>query len=226
MSEERWTTVDEYLESNLVPTDPVLEECLRASRKARLPEIQVSPTQGKLLHLLAKIQGARRVLEVGLLGGYSTIWLARALPKNGRVVSLEVDPKHAKVARANLERAGLLDQVEIRLGPALKSLPKLLAEKKGPFDLFFLDADKKNTLAYYEWALRLSRPGSLIVVDNLIRHGKLIEAKSRDPDVQGMREFLEALATDRRVSATGIQTVGRKGYDGFALARVLEPRRA
>lgn len=226
MTADRWTAIDAYLEENLVPSDPVLDACLRSSRTAGLPNIQVSPTQGKLLYLLAKTQRARRVLEIGLLGGYSAIWLARALPSNGRLVSLEVDPRHARVARVNLKRAGLLERVTIRLGPALETLPKLLSERKGPFDLFFLDADKQNTRAYYDWALRLSRPGSLIVVDNVVRHGTLLDAASRDPDVRGMREFLEALATDRRVSATGIQTVGRKGYDGFVLARVTDGRRA
>jgi len=223
MTPDQWTRVDEYLEENLVPSDPVLEACLRSSREANLPNIQVSPTQGKLLYLLAKAQSARNVLEIGLLGGYSTIWLARALPPEGRIVSLEIEAKHAEVARANLERAGLASRVEIRLGPGLETLPKLRAEKRGPFDLFFLDADKANTRAYFDWALRLSRPGSLIVVDNVIRHGQLIEAGSRDPDVRGMREFLEALPSDRRVSATGIQTVGRKGYDGFVIALVNEP---
>jgi predicted O-methyltransferase YrrM len=221
-----WTAVDAYLEEKLLPTDPVLEEALRSSAAAGLPNIQVSPTQGKLLYLLAKAQGARRVLEIGALGGYSTIWLARALPKDGRVVTLEVEAKHAEVAAANIARAGLQDRVEIRLGRALETLPKLLAEKRGPFDLFFLDADKANTRVYFEWTLKLSRPGSLIVVDNVVRRGELADASSPSPDVRGMREFLDALASESRVSATGIQTVGRKGYDGFVLARVTEPREA
>jgi len=222
MTADQWTLVDEYLEEKLVPADPVLAEVLRSSAAAGLPDIQVSPTQGKLLHLLAKTLGARRVLEIGTLGGYSTIWLARALPPDGKVVTLEFEPKHAEVARANLRRAGLQDRVELRLGTALETLPKLLAEKRGPFDLFFLDADKANTLAYFEWSLKLSRPGSLIVVDNVVRKGRLVEASSREPDVRGMRDFLDALVSDTRVSATGIQTVGRKGYDGFVLARVTE----
>jgi len=221
-----WTAVDAYLEEKLLPTDPVLEEALRSSAAAGLPNIHVSPTQGKLLYLLAKAQGARRVLEIGALGGYSTIWLARALPKDGRVVTLEVEAKHAEVAAANIARAGLQDRVEIRLGRALETLPKLLAEKRGPFDLFFLDADKANTRVYFEWTLKLSRPGSLIVVDNVVRRGELADASSPSPDVRGMREFLDALASESRVSATGIQTVGRKGYDGFVLARVTEPREA
>jgi len=217
-----WTAVDAYLEEKLLPADPVLEEALRSSAAAGLPNIQVSPTQGKLLYLLAKALGARRVLEIGALGGYSTIWLARALPKDGRLVTLEVEAKHAEVASANIARAGLQDRVEIRLGRALETLPKILAEKRGPFDLFFLDADKANTRAYFEWTLKLSRPGSLIVVDNVVRRGELADASSPSPDVRGMREFLDALASDSRVSATGIQTVGTKGYDGFVLARVLE----
>ncbi|MGA3022214.1 MAG: O-methyltransferase [Thermoplasmata archaeon] len=224
MTGERWTEVDAYLEQKLIPTDPALEECQRSSTAAGLPNIQVSPTQGKLLYLLAKAVGARRVLEIGTLGGYSTIWLARALPADGQLVTLEFDPKHAGVARANIARAGLQDRVELRLGRALETLPKLLAEKRGPFDLFFLDADKANTRAYFEWTLKLSRPGSLIVVDNVVRRGELVDASDPDPDVRGMRDFLDALASEDRVSATGIQTVGRKGYDGFVLARVTESR--
>jgi predicted O-methyltransferase YrrM len=223
---DRWTAVDDYFEEKLLLADPVLEEVLRSSAAAGLPNIQVSPTQGKLLYLLAKAQGARRVLEIGVLGGYSTIWLARALPSDGRVVTLELEAKHAEVARANIARAGLQDRVEIRLGRALETLPKLLAEKRGPFDLFFLDADKANTRAYFEWSLKLSRPGSLIIVDNVVRRGELVDDPVVSPDVRGMREFLDALVTEDRVSATGIQTVGRKGYDGFVLARVTEGRGA
>ena len=226
MTTDQWTTVDEYFEEKLLAADPVLDEVLRSSAAAGLPNIQVSPTQGKLLYLLAKAQGARKVLEVGALGGYSTIWLARALPTDGQVVTLEVSTKHAEVARANIRRAGLQDRVEIRLGPALETLPKLLAEKRGPFDLFFLDADKANTLAYFEWSLKLSRPGSLIVVDNVVRKGEVADPSNPSLDVRGMREFLDALVSETRVSATGIQTVGRKGYDGFVLARVTDGRRA
>ncbi len=226
MTADPWTAVDTYFEEKLLPSDPVLEEALRASEAGGLPSIQVSPTQGKLLHLLAKAQGVRTILEVGTLGGYSTIWLGRALPKGGRLLTLEVDPKHAKVARANLARAGLESKVEVLLGPALETLPKLLSEHRGPFDFVFLDADKPNTRAYFDWAVRLSRAGSLIVVDNVVRKGELANAASDDPNVRGMRAFLEALASDRRVSATGIQTVGTKGYDGFVLARVLDgPRK-
>jgi len=222
MPEDAWSSVDAYLESKLLPDDPVLEATLRASAEAGLPSIQVSPTQGKLLFLLAQAQGARRILEVGTLGGYSTTWLARALPEEGRLLSLEVNPKHAEVARANLERAGLGAKVEVRLGPAIDSLRALVAERAEPFDLSFIDADKPNTRAYFEEALRLSRPGSLLVVDNVIRKGELANAASDDPNVRGMRELLDALSANRRVSATGIQTVGAKGYDGFLLARVME----
>jgi len=222
MTTDLWTSVDQYLEEELLPADPVLAEVLRSSAAAKLPDIQVSPNQGMLLHLLAKAVGARRVLEIGTLGGYSTIWLARALPADGQLVTLEFDPKHAEVARANVARAGLRDRVEIRVGAALETLPKLVAENRGPFDLFFLDADKANTRAYFEWSLKLSRPGSLIIVDNVVRKGRLVDSSSREPDVRGMRDFLDALASERRVRATGIQTVGKKGYDGFVLARVMD----
>jgi predicted O-methyltransferase YrrM len=221
MGEQTWTAVDRYLDGVLVRPDAALESALQASARAGLPPISVSPTQGKLLHLLARVHGARRVLEIGTLGGYSTIWLARALPNDGRLISLEIDPLHAEVARANLERAGLESRTEVRLGAALDSLAKLEAEQAGPFDLFFIDADKANIPAYFESALRLSRPGSVIVVDNVIRDGKVIEADSLDPSVQGVRRLNELMAAEPRVSATAIQTVGAKGYDGFALALVL-----
>ena len=220
MTDPTWAAVDAYLESKLLPGDPVLEACLRSSADAGLPNIQVSPVQGKLLHLLAQLSGARRILEVGTLGGYSTIWLARALPEDGQLVTLEVDPKHAEVARANVARAGLSKKVEVRVGPALESLPRLENEKRGPFDLFFLDADRPNNRAYVEWVLRLGRPGSLLVVDNVVRRGEVAEASSSDPSVRGVREMIEALASQSRVSATAIQTVGKKGYDGFLLARL------
>jgi predicted O-methyltransferase YrrM len=219
---DTWTAVDAYFEEKLLPADPVLEEVLRSTAAAGLPNIQVSPTQGKLLHLLAKSQGARRILEIGTLGGYSSIWLARALPADGRLVTLELDPAHAKVAQANFARAGLRERIELRLGPALESLRKLFEEKRGPFDLSFIDADKPNTRAYFEWSLKLSRPGALIVVDNVVRKGELANASSVDANVRGMRNLLDALTAEHRVSATGIQTVGTKGYDGFVLARVLE----
>lgn len=223
MTADPWSAVDAYLEEKLVPVDPVLEETLRRSTAAGLPDIQVTASQGKLLYLLASSLGARRILEIGTLGGYSATWLARALPPDGRLVTLDVNPTHVEVARANLARAGLAARVDFRLGPALETLPKLLAEQQGPFDLVFIDADKPSTRAYFDWALKLSRPGSLIVVDNVVRRGELANAASADPNVVGMRRLLDALAAEPRVSATGIQTVGAKGYDGFVLARVLEP---
>ena len=213
--------VEKYLDGLLIPPDAALEAALAESAKAGLPEIAVSPSQGRLLHLLAKMQGARRILEVGTLGGYSTIWLARALPSRGRLVTLEVEKKHAEVARRNIARAGLSGKVEVRLGPALKTLSQMGAERKGAFDFVFIDADKENTAEYFEWALRLSRSGSVIVVDNVIRDGEVANEATSDPRVQGIRRFNEALAREKRVSATTIQTVGSKGYDGFTLAVVL-----
>jgi predicted O-methyltransferase YrrM len=224
MAEERWREVDDFLDALLIAPDPALEEALRASAAAGLPAIQVSPSQGKWLHLLARIVGARRVLEVGTLGGYSTIWLARALPPNGRLLTLELDERHAEVARANLHRAGVADRVEIRVGPALATFPRIAAEGGGPFDLTFIDADKPNTWEYFDWAVRLSHSGSAIVVDNVVRRGTVADSADRDPNVQGMRRFLDRLAHDPRVQSTAIQTVGRKGYDGFVLAVVVVPR--
>ena len=220
---ELWTAVDRYLGDLLVSADPALEAALAASAAAGLPAINVSPVQGKLLHLLARAIGARNVLEIGTLGGYSTIWLARALPDGGRVISLEADAKHAEVARANIARAGLDNKVEVRLGMALDLLPGLAAEVREPFDFVFIDADKPNNAAYFDWALKLSRPGSIIVVDNVVRDGDVIDAASDSPTVQGVRRFLERLAAEPRVSATAIQTVGTKGYDGFAIALVTSP---
>jgi predicted O-methyltransferase YrrM len=224
MAQEQWTAVDRYLTELFVPSDPALEAALRDSAAAGLPAIHVSPNQGKLLHLLARLQGARNILEIGTLGGYSTIWLARALPAGGRLITVEVDPKHADVARANLARAGLAEVVELRLGPALETLPRLVAEGRGPFDLIFLDADKPSYPDYFAWALRLSRRGSLIVADNVVRKGAVIDAASKDARVQGVRRFHELLAAEPRVSATAMQTVGSKGYDGFAIALVLAER--
>jgi len=218
----RWSEVDAFLESSLLPPDPVLSACLASSSDAGLPDIQVSPSQGMLLHLIARSHRARRILEVGTLGGYSGIQLARALPVGGRLITLELDPKHASVARANFARAGLDDRIEIREGPALRSLDALVAERPEPFDLFFIDADKPSTLAYFERCLRLARPGSVIVVDNVVRHGELANAQTTDPNVRGMREFVSALGRERRVRATGMQTVGSKGYDGFVLAEVVD----
>jgi predicted O-methyltransferase YrrM len=220
MNQEQWTAVDRYISDTVVPSDSALDAALEASTKAELPAIAVTANQGKLLHILARLVDARRVLEIGTLGGYSTIWLARALPKGGHVITLEVNPKHAEVARANVARAGLASAVEIRLGAALESLPKLLTEKLGPFDLMFIDADKANIPQYFTWSLKLSRPGSLIIVDNVVRKGAVIDADSDDPDVQGVRRLNEVLAKEKRVTATTIQTVGSKGYDGFTIALV------
>jgi predicted O-methyltransferase YrrM len=220
MAQDQWTAVDRYLTDLFVPPDPALEAALQASAAAGLPAINVSPNQGKLLQLLARAQGARAILEIGTLGGYSTIWLARALPEGGRLITLESDPKHAVVARANLARAGLAGVVELRLGPALETLPRLAAEGRGPFDLIFIDADKPGYPDYLAWALKLSRRGSLIIADNVVRGGAVADAASDDPRVQGVRRFSELLAAEPRVSATAIQTVGSKGYDGFAFALV------
>jgi predicted O-methyltransferase YrrM len=220
MTQEQWTSVDEYITGLLVPSDPALDAALESSTAAGLPAINVAPNQGKLLYLLARLQGARSILEVGTLGGYSTIWLARALPAGGKVVTLEADPKHADVARANIARAQLSKVVDVRLGRALDTLPQIAREGHGPFDLFFIDADKANIPEYFKWALDLSRPGSVIIVDNVIRGGAVLNAASADPNVQGVRRFNELVAAERRVSATAVQTVGIKGYDGFAIAIV------
>jgi predicted O-methyltransferase YrrM len=220
MTQELWTAVDQYIADHLAPADPALQGALDTSAAAGLPAINVSPNQGKLLHILARLVGARAVLEIGTLGGYSSIWMGRALAPGGRLISLEADPAHARLARANVARAGLQDVVDIRLGKALDTLPQLAAEGAGPFDLVFIDADKANTAPYFTWALRLARIGSLIVVDNVVRKGAVADAASRDADVQGMRRFFETAAAERRVTATAIQTVGGKGYDGFSIALV------
>ena len=217
MNQELWTAVDTYIKEKMVPPDEVLTAAQQIGIDAGLPPIAVSPTQGKLLHLMARMCGAKNILEIGTLAGYSTIWLARALPAGGHVITLEMDPKHAEVSRRNFAMAGFARVIELRLGKALESLEKLAAESRGPFDLIFIDADKKSIPEYFEWSLRLSRPGSVIVVDNIIRDGKVIDANSEDPDIQGVRCFNDVLAKDTRVSATEIQTVGEKGYDGFAL---------
>ena len=219
--QEQWTAVDQYIGSQLISADAALDAALAATAAANLPAISVSPAQGKLLFLLAQFGGARNILEIGTLGGYSSIWLARALPAGGRLITLEADPKHAEVARANFVRAGLEPVIELRLGKALDTLPKLAAEGGEPFDLFFIDADKPNIPEYFRWALKLSRRGSLIVVDNVVRDGKLADADSTDRDVQGSRRLHELLAAEPRVAATTIQTVGCKGYDGFTAAIVL-----
>jgi len=209
----------------LVHSDSALEAVLRSSAEAGLPPINVSPPQGRLLLLLARSIGARRILEIGTLGGYSTIWLAKALPAGGELISLEIEPEHVRVARANVGRAGLSGVVDIRQGPALEMLPKINAETNDPFDFFFIDADKPSNPEYFDWALRLSRPGSLIIVDNVIREGEVLDERSRDSNVIGVRRLNEAMASEQGVIATEIQTVGSKGYDGFAIALVVKAKR-
>ncbi|MFF9136815.1 O-methyltransferase [Streptomyces albogriseolus] len=224
MSEARtWNAVDDWFTGRLLGDDPdeALAAALRDSDAAGLPPIAVSPLQGKLLQLLARLTGARRVLEIGTLGGYSTIWLGRALPADGRLVTLEYDPRHAEVAVRNIARAGLAGRVEVRVGPALESLPKLADEQPPPFDLVFIDADKANNPHYVEWALRLTAAGSLIVLDNVVRGGRAADPENTDPDVVGTRAALDLFGSHPRLDATAVQTVGAKGYDGFALARVV-----
>jgi predicted O-methyltransferase YrrM len=220
MNQELWTAVDNYISDLFIPSDPILERALKVSDAVGLPGYNVSPTQGKLLQILAQIQGAKNILEIGTLGGYSTIWLARALPAKGHLLSLEVNPKHVKIARDNIKRAGLSYKVKVRLGKALDTLPKLVAEGCNPFDLIFIDADKENSSAYFSWALKLSRPGSLIIIDNVIRHGEIINTKSDDNGVQAIRRLNELLAAKPNVNVIEIQIVGIKGYDGFAIVRV------
>ena len=221
MSEKGWNAVDAYFSDTIVGRDSILEAALAANAAAGLPPIDVSPAHGKMLYLLARMAGARRALEIGTLGGYSTIWIARALPPEGRLLTLEALAEHANVARANIERAGLSDRVEVRQGAALDSLPTIEAEGAGPFDFVFIDADKTNNANYLGWALRLSRPGSVIVVDNVVRSGRIADDSSRDPDVTGTRRMFEMMAREPRLHATAIQTVGVKGWDGFALAIVI-----
>ena len=220
MTQDLWTTVDEYITGHLAQPDAALNAALEASVAAGLPAINVSPNQGKLLHILARLVAARSILEIGTLGGYSTIWMARALDAGGRLITLEADPRHAELARTNLARAGLQNVVEVRVGKALELLPKVEADGLGPFDLTFIDADKANTPGYFTWALKLARIGALIVVDNVVRKGAVAGQATRDPDVQGMQRFFGMAAAEPRVNATAIQTVGGKGYDGFAVVLV------
>jgi predicted O-methyltransferase YrrM len=219
-NERQWSGVDAYFTKTIVAPDKALEEALAANAAAGLPSIDVSAPQGKLIHLMARMTGARKALEIGTLGGYSTIWLASALPADGRLITLERSARHAEIARRNVARAGLSGKVEIRTGAALETLPKIEAEGLGPFDFVFIDADKENNAAYVEWALKLSRPGTTIVVDNVVRDGEVADARSADSDVVGVRRMFEAMAREPRLSATAIQTVGAKGWDGFALAIV------
>ncbi len=221
MSQEQWTAVDDYFESFFTAPDPVLEYALKNSEQAGLPAIHVAANQGKLLMLLAQVHGAKRILEVGTLGGYSTIWLARALPADGKVITLEYNPKHAEVAAQNIAHAGFDQQVEIRVGKGVDVLAQLVEEGQAPFDFIFLDADKPSNPDYLQWSLKLSRPGSLIIADNVVRQGLVINADSDDPAIIGTRQLLETAAAEPRLEVTAIQTVGSKGYDGFALLRVL-----
>ncbi|WP_025274413.1 O-methyltransferase [Haloglycomyces albus] len=222
MSQSQWTAVDEYLEHTGIEEDEALKRAKTSSQEAGLPPIQVSPAQGKFLHLLASVQGAKRILEIGTLGGYSAIWMARALPADGHLVTLEVDPKHAKVAGSNVSQAGLTGLVDLRVAPALETLQKLVDSQEEPFDLVFIDADKESYPQYLEWSLKLTRPGSVIVADNVVRGGSVAVTSSADARVQGVRSYLEQVARCPRLDATVLQTVGVKGYDGFSLARVID----
>jgi predicted O-methyltransferase YrrM len=220
MPNDQWSTVDDYITDVLVKPDAALDRALETSDAAGLPAIAVAPGYGKLLHILARLVNARAILEIGTLGGYSSIWMARALQAGGRLITLEFDPKHAELARANIAHAGLGRMVDVRVGPALDALPKLANEGIAPFDLIFIDADKPNTAEYFKWGLRLARVGSLIVVDNVVRNGEVANPATTDTSVQGMRRFMEIAAAERRVIATALQTVGSKGYDGFSIALV------
>lgn len=215
--QEQWKAVESYLTDHLVPHDPALEAALVASEQAGLPPIAVAMNEGKLLHILARMMGAKMILEIGTLGGYSTIWLGRALPDDGKLITLEYDPKHADVATKNIANAGLGDRVEVRVGKAIDSLPVLEAEGQGPFDFIFIDADKPSNPEYFAWAMKLSHPGSLIIVDNVVREGRVADETTEDAGVKGVQKLLDDLAAEKRVIATALQTVGSKGYDGFAL---------
>lgn len=220
MSQEQWSAVDEYLARVLVPSDPALDATLKTSAESGLRAINVAPNQGKFLHLLAKIKGARRILEIGTLGGYSTIWLARALPAGGTLVSMEVNQVHAEIARKNIETAGLSGVVTVMVGPAVRSLERLIEDKVEPFDFVFIDADKESNPDYLKLSVKLSRPGTVIVGDNVVRDGRVADEKNNDPDVLGVRSFLELLAADSRLTTTAVQTVGSKGWDGFSISVV------
>jgi predicted O-methyltransferase YrrM len=226
---ELWSAVDSYINDLLVPQNEALRAASDSAAEQRMPPIAVTPAQGKLLELLARLVGARKILELGTLAGYSTIWLSRALPPDGRLVTLEAEPRFAEIARANIERAGSGELVEVRVGPALQTLPQLAQEDAGPFDLIFIDADKDNYPGYLEWSLRLSRPGTLIIGDNVVRGGRVLDPEAGDPSggnalIKGVRRFYELVAAEPRLSATAIQTVGDKGYDGFVLALVGDAR--
>jgi len=218
--EERWNAVDDYFGKRLIPPDPALEQALADSTAAGLPAINVTPLQGKLLAQLVRVSGSRRVLEIGTLGGYSAIWMGRAIPSDGSLVTLEINPRNAEVAQRNIERAGLTDRVRVVVGPAGEALSKMMADRVAPFDFVFIDADKENSLPYFESALWLSHKGTIIVVDNVVREGAIIDTNSADTMVRGVQLLANHLANEDRVSATAIQTVGAKGYDGFVLAVV------
>ncbi len=220
MTERTWQDVDTYLTDTLIGSDETLEQALRTSRAAGLPDISVAPNQGKLLSMLARIHGASRILEIGTLGGYSTIWLARALPESGSIVTLEIDPKHAEVARENLDRAGFSKRVDVRVGRAVDTLEAMVGSGEAPFDFVFIDADKPGNPHYLDYAVRLARPGALIVVDNVVRNGGVANPRSTDPNVIGVRTMMDQIAANPRLDATAIQTVGSKGYDGFAVIHV------
>ena len=220
MSKETWAAVEHYYGSLLAPDDAALEYALQSSEAAALPRIQVSALQGKLLHLLARMVAARNILEIGTLAGYSTIWMAHALPDDGQLITLEANEKHAEVARENFSRAGVAGKIELRLGKALETLPQIAGEGHGPFDLIFVDANRANLPEYFDWSLRLARRGSVIVVDNVVREGAVLNVESSDADIQGIRRFAEMVAAEKRVSSTVIQTVGGKNYDGFAVILV------
>ncbi|HET8966503.1 MAG TPA: O-methyltransferase [Candidatus Acidoferrum sp.] len=225
MSQDQWSAVDHYFTEQLHLSDSALEAAIQANAAAELPAIDVAPNQGKLLQLLARLVRANKILEIGTLGGYSTIWLARALPPDGRLISLEFSPKHAEVAKSNIQRAGLSDRVQIRVGAALDSLPHIEKEGLAPFDFIFIDADKPNNPGYLEWAIKLARPGTLIIVDNVVRDGAVADASNTDPAIQGTRKMFASMSRDTRLSATALQTVGSKGYDGFAMAVVMDQQK-
>ncbi|KKB61964.1 methyltransferase [Robbsia andropogonis] len=220
MSQENWTVVDNYFSQALIPSDSALETTLKSSAVAGLPSINVAPNQGKLLYLLAKIRNAKRILEIGTLGGYSTIWLARALPSNGRLISLESNVEYADLARRNIAAAGLSDVVSVIVGTAVRSLEQLIEEKAEPFDLVFIDADKGSNPDYLRLSLALSRPGTVVIGDNVVRNGRISDVNNQDPDVIGVRKFFELAASDRRLDTTAVQTVGSKGWDGFSITLV------
>ena len=222
MSLEQWTEVDRYIGEKLVASDEALDGAQHAAKEGGLPPISVSAAQGKLLQILVQLQQAKKGLEIGTLGGYSSIWMARALPADGRLITLEIDPKHAEVAQASLVSAGVADKVEIRLGAAIDTLPKLAAEGAGPFDLVFIDADKASNADYFTWAVKLSRKGTMIIVDNVVRNGAVLDTETDNPDIVGTRRLFDTVTAEGRVNATAIQTVGAKGYDGFVIG-IVDP---